>query len=280
MSIDNRKGEAPALSTDAPLDIDTIRQSCAAGTLGGKFHYFTDLDSTNIYARALAERGAAEGEVVLAEAQFNGRGRLGRRWVSPANVNLYLSIILRPKLPLADAPQITLMAAIALVETLQSFLPVSPIIKWPNDVLVGDKKIAGILSEMACDAQRVKFVILGIGVNVNYPVALMPDELCRRATSVYEWRRETVSRERVLERLIHDLDRCYGKLQDCGFAALAPLWQSHFGLRGRRVRVELVEQVVLGTALGIDREGALIVQDDRGEMQKIIAGDVIPLGAP
>ena len=280
MSTDNRHGEAPAFSADAPLDIDAIRQSCSGHTLGGKFHYFPDLDSTNTYARGLAERGASEGEVVLAEAQFNGRGRLGRRWISPANVNLYLSIILRPQLPPAEAPQITLMAAIALVQTLQSFLPVSPVIKWPNDVLVGDKKIAGILSEMACDAQRVKFVILGIGVNVNYPVALMPDELCRRATAVYEWRGEAVSRERVLERLIHDLDRCYGKLQDCGFAALAPLWQAHFGLRGRRVRVELLEQVVVGTALGIDREGALILQDDRGEMQKIIAGDVIPLGAP
>ena len=278
MWTDDRKGE-PAVSADAPLDIDEIRQRCAARKLGGKFHYLTDVDSTNSYARGLAETGAAEGEVVLAEAQRNGRGRLGRRWISPANVNLYLSIILRPQLPPAQAPQITLMAAIALVETLQSFLPVSPVIKWPNDVLVGDKKIGGILSEIACDARRVEFVILGIGVNINYPVALMPEELCDCATSVYEWRGEIVSRERVLERLIHDLDRCYGKLQDCGFAALAPFWQAHFGLRGRRVRVELLEQVAVGTALGIDEEGALILQDDRGEMQKIIAGDVIPLGA-
>jgi BirA family transcriptional regulator, biotin operon repressor / biotin---[acetyl-CoA-carboxylase] ligase len=279
MSADSRDRDPSAVCADAPLDINSIRQSCGARTLGSKFYYFTDLDSTNTCARALAESGAAEGEVVLAEAQRNGRGRLGRPWISPPKTNLYLSIVLRPRLPPAQAPQITLMAAIALVETLQAFLPMTPVIKWPNDVLVGDKKIAGILSEIACDAQRVEFVILGIGVNVNFAVALMPDELRHRATSVCELCGSTVSRERLLQRLIHDLDRCYGKLQEFGFAALAPLWQTHFGLRGRRVRVELLDQVVLGTALGIDREGALIIQDDRGEMQRIIAGDVIPVSA-
>src|SRR4051794_35872370 len=120
MSADNHDRDPSAVCADTPLDIKSIWQSCAARTLGGKFHYFTDPDSTNTCARALAERGAPEGEVVLAEAQLEGRGRLGRRWISPARTNLYLSIILRPRLPPAEAPQITLMAAIALVETLQT----------------------------------------------------------------------------------------------------------------------------------------------------------------
>ncbi|MEX0802729.1 MAG: biotin--[acetyl-CoA-carboxylase] ligase [Candidatus Binatia bacterium] len=266
-----------AASAGLPLDVDLIRDQLAAKRLGTQFRYFAEIDSTNSYARRLAEQGAAEGEVVIAESQTQGRGRLGRHWVSPPNVNLYFSIILRPKLPPAQARQITLMAAVALAETLQWFLPVPPVIKWPNDILVDGKKLAGILTEMSCDAEGVDYVILGIGVNLNYPLDLMPDEIRRRATSVFAVSKKKVSREAFLRRLIQDLDRCYGEIQGTGFAAIASRWESYFGLRGQRVRIELLDQVVLGTAKGIDRDGALLLEDDQGNLQRVIAGDVIPL---
>ena len=264
-------------SSSAALDITDVRARLSAKRLGTRFHYFTELDSTNTWARELAESGAAEGEIVIAESQTQGRGRLGRRWESPPLSNLYLSIVLRPGLPPKHAPQITLAAAVALVETVGSFLPRPPVIKWPNDILVDGKKLAGILTEAACDTERVKYVILGIGLNVNYRAEAMPETLYRRATSMADGAGENLSRETVLVRLIHDLDRCYGELEESGFAALRPRWEVHFGLRGRRVKVELGDQTIIGRAQGIDHEGALIVETDDEQRRSIIAGDVIPL---
>lgn len=261
----------------AALDITDVRARLSAKRLGTRFHYFAELDSTNTRARELAESGAAEGEIVIAESQTQGRGRLGRRWESPPLSNLYLSIILRPGLPPKHAPQITLAAAVALVETVGSFLPRPPVIKWPNDILIDGKKLAGILTEAACDTECVQYVILGIGLNLNYRAETMPETLRQRATSMADMAGENLSRETVLVRLIHDLDRCYGELEESGFAALRPRWETHFGLRGRRVRVELGDQTIIGRAQGIDHEGALIVETDDEQRRSIIAGDVIPL---
>jgi BirA family biotin operon repressor/biotin-[acetyl-CoA-carboxylase] ligase len=245
--------------------------------LGATFHYFFELDSTNTYARQLAEAGAREGEIVIAEAQTQGRGRLGRRWQSPPFANLYFSVILRPQLPPAQAPQITLTAAVALAETVAAFIAQPATIKWPNDILVGGKKLAGILTEASCDSERLHYVILGIGVNLNYAVEHMPQEIRARATSIAHLTGKPVHRESFLRRLIQDLDRCYGELEQSGFAALARRWQAHFSLRDRRVRVEMLEQIITGWARGIDRDGALLVEDDNGVLQRVIAGDVIPL---
>jgi BirA family biotin operon repressor/biotin-[acetyl-CoA-carboxylase] ligase len=267
----------PTAPSGAALDITDVRARLSAKRLGTSFHYFTELHSTNTRARELAESGAAEGEIVIAESQTQGRGRLGRRWESPPLSNLYLSIVLRPGLPPKHAPQITLAAAVALVETVGSFLPRSAVIKWPNDILIDGKKLAGILTEAACDTERVQYVILGIGLNVNYRAEAMPETLRRRATSMADMAREKLSRETVLVRLIHDLDRCYGELEESGFAALRPRWEAHFGLHGRRVRVELGAQTIIGRAQGIDGEGALIVETDDKQRRSIIAGDVIPL---
>jgi BirA family biotin operon repressor/biotin-[acetyl-CoA-carboxylase] ligase len=261
----------------AALDIARVRAHLSANRLGATFHYFQEIGSTNTHARNLAERGAREGAIVIAEKQTHGRGRLDRRWESPPFTNLYLSFILRPKLPPRQAPQITLAAAVALVETVGSLLSRPPAIKWPNDILFDGKKLAGILTEAACDAERVEYVILGIGLNVNYRVDAMPEGLRHRATSIADLIGRNVSRESVLVRLIQDLDRCYGELEESGFEALRPRWEAHFALRGRRVQVDLGGQTVIGRAQGIDREGALIIEDEQGQRRSIVAGDVIPL---
>ena len=261
----------------AAWSLDELRRGLAVKRLGGNFHYFPELDSTNTYARQLAEDGAREGEIVIAEAQTQGRGRLGRRWQSPPFANLYFSVILRPQLPPAQAPQITLTAAVALAETIASLIAQPATIKWPNDILVHGKKLAGILTEASCDAQRVHYVILGIGVNLNYRVAAMPDEIRAHATSMAELTGQSLHRESFLRRLIQGLDRCYGELEESGFAQLAPRWEAHFGLRGKRVRVKLLDQIVTGRAIGIDKEGALLIEDERGARQRVLAGDVIPV---
>jgi BirA family biotin operon repressor/biotin-[acetyl-CoA-carboxylase] ligase len=260
-----------------PLDLNRVSEQLKIKRLGAKFHHFAELGSTNVHAWTLAEQGAAEGEVVIAEMQTQGRGRLGRRWESPPAVNLYLSVILRPRLLPAHAPQITLVAAVALAETVDALIEQTPVIKWPNDILVNGRKLAGVLSEAACDSEHIDHVILGIGLNVNYRAVSMPPEIRGRAISVADLTGNNVDRESVLARLIHNLDRCYGELEDYGFEALRPRWDAYFGLRGKRVRIENQEQVLVGRAQGIDRTGALMIEDDRGELQNVYAGDVIPL---
>ena len=261
----------------AALDLALVRAQLSAKRLGSSFHYLQEVDSTNSYARQLAEDGTAEGAIIIAESQTQGRGRLGRRWQSPPFSNLYLSFILRPDLSPRHAPQITLTAAVAVAETVGAFLPRAPSIKWPNDILFDGKKLAGILSEAVCDTERVEYVILGIGLNLNYPVDAMPEELRGRATSMADLTGARVSRENVLSRLIQDLDRCYGDLGESGFEMVRPRWEAHFDLRGRRVRVDVGGRPLVGWARGLDREGALIVEDEQGERRSIVAGDVIPL---
>ena len=263
--------------TGSSLALDELGAALAAGRIGKKFHYFAEVASTNAHARALAKQGAAESEIVIAEAQSQGRGRLGRRWQSPPYANLYFSVILRPKLAPADAPQITLMAAVAVVETVGSFIPQTANIKWPNDILVDGKKLAGILTEAALTSERVEYVILGIGVNLNYRVDQMAEEIRARATSIAELTGKLANRESFLGRLIQALDRCYGELEESGFEPMARRWSAHFALLGRRVRVELLDQVVSGRARGIDRDGALVIEDETGARHRVIAGDVIPL---
>jgi BirA family biotin operon repressor/biotin-[acetyl-CoA-carboxylase] ligase len=261
---------------EGPLQLQQVRDGLITRRLGTNLHYFSEIDSTNSYARRLAEQGAGEGEVIIAETQTRGRGRLGRTWVSPPWVNLYFSVILRPQLPPVNAPQLTLMAAVALTDTIASFIGTLPTIKWPNDILVGGKKLAGVLTESSCDSERIEFVILGIGVNLNYPLALMPEVIRERATSVLILTKNYVSREAFVRRLIQDLDRCYGELEEDGFDSLATRWEALFGLRGKKVRVEMSDGIMIGTAKGIDRDGALILEGEEGKCRRIIAGDVVP----
>lgn len=259
------------------LQLQEIQNGLVTKRLGTQFHWFHEIDSTNSYARRLAEQGAPDGEVVIAEQQTQGRGRLGRSWVSPPYVNLYFSVILRPVLPPIHAPQITLTAAVALADAVAAFVPRPPVIKWPNDILIDGRKLAGVLTESSCTSERIEFVILGIGVNVNYPRDLMADDIRERATSLMEVGQKSISREAFLRRLIQDLDRCYGILQESGFGAIAPRWEGYFGQREQKVKVELEHEVLIGEAKGIDSDGALIVQSADGARHRIIAGDVTVL---
>ena len=186
-------------------------------------------------------------------------------------------MILRPRLAPAHAAQITLMAAVALAETLDSFIAPPAEIKWPNDILVGGRKLAGVLTEAACSADTIEHVILGIGINVNYRRDEMPEEIRARAISLADLSGDFVTRESVLARLIHALDRCYGVLEQSGFDALRPTWEARFALRGKRVRVEHIDQSIVGRARGIAPDGALLVEDESGALHNVYAGDVLAL---
>ncbi|HWP59458.1 MAG TPA: biotin--[acetyl-CoA-carboxylase] ligase [Candidatus Acidoferrales bacterium] len=267
-----------------PADLDilseaAIRAGVAAGTLGRVIRCLERVDSTNLYARRLAEEEGPEGVVVLAEEQTQGRGRLGRTWFSPPHANLYFSVLLRPPFPAGRAPQITLMAAVALAETLHPLLGDAPEIKWPNDIVVRGKKLAGILTESACAADRIKFAILGIGINVNLTPGALPEPLRARATSLRELSGVPWDRNKLAALLIQGLDRCYKELTQRGFGEMAARWERYFALKDRRVEVRMTDEVLRGVAAGIDADGALLVRERSGTLRRVLAGDVFPASA-
>lgn len=269
----------PEMGVAEPLKLEAIRSALAPKRLGGTIHYFEEVDSTNVFAARRAREGAPEGEVVIAETQSGGKGRLGRHWFSPPYMNLYMSVILRPTLPPADTPQLTLASAVALAETVEPFLLLPPEIKWPNDILVAGKKLAGILTESSCEGGRVLFVIVGIGVNLNFPREAMPEAIRELATSLMIVSGHPVDRSTFVRELIHNLDRCYGDLHENGFPCVARRWERYFRLKGKKVRVESPGQAVYGKTVGIDGKGALLLEGEGGEIHRVLAGDVVPLEA-
>ncbi len=240
--------------------------------IGHALHWLSEVGSTNDVARKLADEGAAHGEVVLAESQTGGRGRRGRSWSSPSGVNVYLSVVLRPELPPARAPELTLLAAVAVCEAIRG-AGVAAVIKWPNDVLVEDRKLAGILTELAADPDRVQWVVLGIGVNVNAEATDFPEELRAIATSLATERREQVPRVLFTAALLSRLEEWLDRHAALGFEPVREAWRSMSSTLGRRVRVVAPGRELTGVAEDVDAGGALLVRTAHG-LERVLAGDV------
>ena len=263
----------PAATAHAVLSIDTLRRARATARLGRRIEYFDTIDSTSTAARRLAAAGAVEGTVVIADTQTKGRGRLGRTWASPPLRNLYLSIVLRPPLAVAAAVQLTLVAGVAVAETIREWVP-DVAIKWPNDVVVDGRKLAGILTEMEADDDRVRFVILGIGVNLNVAPEDFPEELRHKATALSAAAGRPIERTTFADRLLSHLDERYTLFLANGFAAIRPLWEACSCLTGRAVQIDGAGQRRAGVVTGISDDGALILRDAAGRDVRVVAGDV------
>lgn len=240
--------------------------------LGHALVRLDEVDSTSDEAAALAARGAAHGTVVVATAQRQGRGRQGRAWFSPPGDNLYLSCVLRPELPPPRVPPVTLAAGVAVAEAVAA-LGVRPRLKWPNDVLASGKKLAGVLTEMTTQGDRVEQVILGIGVNVA--TTRFPDELDGVATSVALEVGRAVAVEDVLPALLERLDFWLAQYFAGGLGEVGPAWTSWSGMAGAAVRVEVGGRQVRAVARGIGQDGALEVVDEAGRVVRVMSGDVL-----
>ncbi len=243
-------------------------------TFGRRFHYFDKIDSTNLYALRLAKEGAEEGEVVVADGQTQGRGRLGRSFFSPQGVNLYISIILRPQLPARQVPQLTLVAGVAVAETVESFSHLRPSLKWPNDTLLNGRKISGILTEMETQGSRVSLVVSGIGVNLNCPEAVFPEELRGKATSVFVETGQEVDRAAFAAELLGRFEEHYFLFLRQGLAAVRHLWENYSYLTGERVIINEAGRRIEGKAIGLDEDGALVLEGEGGKHHRILAGEV------
>ena len=254
-----------------------IENSLGTQILGKSVVSFAEIDSTNTEARHLAEAGATEGLVVVADRQSAGRGRLGRRWESPSGVNLYCSILLRPDIPLHQASQLTFLSAVAVAETLNHVCGLSAQVKWPNDILVNGAKISGLLNEMNAETEQIHFVILGIGINLNMLTEQFPQQLNYRATSAFLETGEPVDRLLFFKTLLQTLDGYYVEFLREGFVPIRRRWEKLCNTINSVVEVDFGNRKVVGTVVGLDPDGALRLQTENGTVEKILAGDVRPI---
>jgi BirA family transcriptional regulator, biotin operon repressor / biotin---[acetyl-CoA-carboxylase] ligase len=260
-----------------PLRADQITAHLKTKRLSRKVHVFQIIDSTNTQAAVLAAKGAEEGTLLIAETQTGGKGRLGRKWFSPPGVNLYLSVILRPQINPGQATMLTLLAGIAVAHAIRERTRLTAHLKWPNDVLIGEKKVSGILAELTTDGQAIKYLILGIGLNVNLEASMFPPEVSETATSLKIESGQTVSRLEMLQTLVNQLERWYTLFLDQGPTPILKEYSRLSRTVGRQVRVACPDKVVEGEAIGLAPDGGLVLRKQDGTSITILTGDVIHL---
>lgn len=231
------------------------------------------LPSTNTLAKELAAQGAPEGTLVVAEEQTAGRGRMGRVWLSPPAKNLLFSILLRPAVPPNQVFSLTMTLALSSISAVEASTGVSPLIKWPNDLYVGSKKLGGILTEFSVSGGGVEYAVLGLGLNVNWSPGSNPEMLYPATSVMAETGRET-SRLGLLTSILTHFDRRYQKRLPCDPDALYARWNEKSMVLNNWVEIDAAEGKICGRARRIDRQGALIVQDESGKETRVLCGDV------
>jgi BirA family biotin operon repressor/biotin-[acetyl-CoA-carboxylase] ligase len=253
---------------------DLISQLGKTKVIGRDIRVFAQTTSTNDVIEKLARDGVKEGVVVFAELQTRGRGRLGRKWISPARKGLWFSVLLRPDLRPQETTQLTVAAATALRRAIAAQTDLKPEIKWPNDVQLRGRKVAGILTELNAELDRVKYVILGIGVDVNLAANDFPMELRKSATSLRIETGEALSRAGLATAILRELDKDYARIGSGKFAAVADEWEAHCSTIGHDVAIRVGDREVRGRAEALDEAGALLLRTDHGHLERIIGGDV------
>ena len=242
--------------------------------LGRKLYLYERLDSTNDTAQQLAVEGAPEGTLVVAGEQSRGRGRSGRTWFSEGRCGLYLSLILRPPIKPQVAPLLSLATAVAVHRSIEEVCGLVADIKWPNDILIRQKKCSGILLELYSDSDEIKYLILGIGVNINNE--RFPSELEGLATSLFLETGRHFSRAEVLLAIVEHFEPVYERFLASGGREIVQAWKTHSTFAdGKRVFVELGDKAIMGTTKGVSAKGGLQVLLENGQIEELISGDII-----
>jgi len=248
------------------------------GEIGRNIVWLSVVDSTNSFAMELAGKGASHGTVVIAESQAKGRGRMGRAWLSPSGGNIYMSVILAPSIRLKETTLLTIMAGVACCSSLRNTTGLPVEIKWPNDLMVSDKKLGGILTEIKSSGSKVVCAVMGIGINVNTVLEDFPPEVRAIATSVRNERGgENEPKSILIAAMLNELDRWYRVFAQKRNSALLEEWRNLTSMMGKPVQVTTGDEIIKGLAHDIDEGGALIVQLPSGSLKKISFGDLVVL---
>jgi BirA family biotin operon repressor/biotin-[acetyl-CoA-carboxylase] ligase len=280
--IDSSPGRGYSLLKSPDLVLpEEIALGLETRFLGRKIAYHKEVGSTQDIAKELARKGATEGTIVITESQTKGRGRITKQWSSPSGVGIYTSIILKPNLKPSETLQMPLMAGVAVCQAIEKITPLKPKIKWPNDIILAGKKVAGILTEMGAEIDKVDYIVLGIGINVNTPRSLLTGEIEERATSLAEECGEYVSRVKLLQCLLSELESVYTEFLLSGFEPIKERWKALDNTIGSWVKVSGIGEAIEGEAIDIDHDGALILREKNGKTTRIIGGAslILPRGA-
>lgn len=261
---------------DAPdrLSASEIKRGIRTKTIGKEIRIFDEVGSTNDIAMEMGAKGGENGLVVVAESQSHGKGRMGRTWISPKGVNLYISILLRPGFSPHQASALTMMASVATATAISRTTGLDVEIKWPNDILIGGKKVSGILTEMNAEEERIHYVVIGVGVNVNMKKEDFPDNLRMPADSLMECTGRRVDRSGLLRALLESMDANFETLKNEGVMSIIPKWRKLCSTLNKRIKVALPEAVITGVAEDVTQEGGLVVTFGEGLKRVIYAGDV------
>jgi BirA family transcriptional regulator, biotin operon repressor / biotin---[acetyl-CoA-carboxylase] ligase len=238
-----------------------------------KSFVFDDVDSTNATAKDLAKAGAEEGTVVIARSQSHGRGRFERSWESPEG-GVYLSLILRPGVSRQKTPLLSFIAALAVTKTINEY-GIHATIKWPNDVRVNGRKIAGVLLESEGDGLTINYVVVGIGINLTIDLKRLSTEIQTRSTSLLNELRRPVDYHDFLKNLFMMFEHYYLVFQKQHYGEIIDEWKAHSDTLGKNVRVKTMTETLQGTAVDVDQSGFLLLWTANGETKKILSGDCL-----
>lgn len=262
------------LGKPSRLTVQELLPKLNTRSFGRNLRLFGVVGSTQDELRALAEQGAPEGTVVIAEQQTNGRGRMGRAWVSPAGKGVWMSLLLRPSVPLPLTPQLTLLAAVALSRAITRLVPLTIGIKWPNDLLVDGRKISGILLESAAEDERLRYVVVGLGISANLDAEDYPEELLQKAISLKMAAGQPVSRSELIAEVLEQFEQLYALYLEQGFAPIRALWEAHAVTLNRTVTLTTPQGAIEGVPRELDDMGGLRVELPDGSIRTIYSAEV------
>jgi BirA family biotin operon repressor/biotin-[acetyl-CoA-carboxylase] ligase len=257
-------------STPDLLTPTAVKAGLKTQIIGRDIQYFKETESTNTIAREIAG-SVEEGTVVIAESQTGGRGRMGRKWISPEG-GIWLSIIIKPKIQPLYASRITLLAGVSAAKRICSYgLPAK--IKWPNDVLINGKKVCGILTEIEAEIDLIEFCVVGIGIDANVDTESFPEEARETSTSLKKELGSGINRVEFVQKLLEEFESLYLKFQKDGFSPILEEWRNMSATIGEWVKITTQARTIYGEAIGVDSEGALVLETGEGKLEKIVAGN-------
>ena len=256
------------------LSPEKLKSVIKTELLAQKIYAFWSVGSTNEFAYLRALQGEMEGTLVIAEQQSKGRGRKSRAWDSPFNKGLWFSLILRPELPASQAGLVPYLAGVSVAEAIENFTGLKPEVKWPNDLLLNGKKFCGILSEVEFENRMIKFIILGIGINVNHKKEEFPEEFRKQATSLRIESDSQIDRADFLATVVEQLETNYQKMRQNGFEDIIKRWKNRCPQLGKNVVIIQDDKKYEGIFEDLNNEGCLLLRTKAGEIKKIVAGDV------
>ncbi len=256
------------------FDAEQVMAGLPTEIVGQQVLFYPSVGSTNVVARTMAAREADEGLVILADEQTAGRGRHGRRWDAPAGSSILMSILFRPDLPASDVNLLTMIVSLAALDGIAEVTGLEAALKWPNDVVVGDRKVGGLLTESSFIGSRLEYAVVGLGLNVNFDPADVAN-IPSTASSLMVLLGRPVDRLALVRAILTATDWRYRALK-AGHSPHAE-WSRHLTTIGQRVRVILPVDMVEGVAEGVNRQGSLLVRQDDGTLAEVAAGDVVTL---